>query len=230
MVSGHSDIDERTGLSDLVVSLICSQTKLPDLNVRVLFCYARHCCIKSVMHFYNIGERIVWEILVNDGLTLHNWARSKVQFSDCILKHPNNKVPYFEDAIIGSVDTVPVYVKAYQNGYQPKYAADVVKFLVVISHTGYILYVSAPYTGNSHDGVIADHCLTAFLVGKKWSVVGDGLFSGQPYIDLFDKPEIWPSRLLEGQSLEEYLTNGLQRQLHNAELQYVRSRVEHAFG
>ena len=81
------------------------------------------------MHFYNIGERIVWEILVNDGLTLHNWARSKVQFSDCILKHPNNKVPYFEDAIIGSVDTVPVYVKAYQNGYQPKYAADVVKFL-----------------------------------------------------------------------------------------------------
>ena len=62
------------------------------------------------MHFYNIGERIVWEILVNDGLTLHNWARSKVQFSDCILKHPNNKVPYFEDAIIGSVDTVPVYV------------------------------------------------------------------------------------------------------------------------
>ena len=60
----------------------------------------------------------------------------------------------------------------------------------MISNTGYILYVSPPYTGNSHDGVIADHSLTEFLVGKKWSVIGDGLFSGKPYIDLFDKPEI----------------------------------------
>ena len=113
---------------------------------------------------------------------------SKLMFHDFILRDKNNKVPYFDESIIGSVDTVPIYVSTYLNGYQPKYQHDVVKFLVVISHTGFILYVSPPYTGNSHDGVIADHCLTAFLIGKKWAVVGDGLFSGTPYIDLFDKP------------------------------------------
>ena len=129
-------MDERTGLSDLVLSQICAQTGLDDRTVRVLFSYARHCSLNTVKHFYSISERDVWEILVNDSLTLNNWARSKLKFHDFILKHKNNKVPYFEESIIGSVDTVPVYVTAYPNGFQPKYKHDVVKFLVVISHTG----------------------------------------------------------------------------------------------
>ena len=153
-------MDDRTGLSDFVILLICSQTGMLEIVIGVLFSYARQCVrcnLRTVGHFYDISERRVWDITVNHSLPLHNWARSKLQFHDFILKHANNKVPYFDESIIGSVDTVPVYVTAYPNGYQPKYQHDVVKFLVVISNTGFILYVSTPYTGNSHDGVIADH-------------------------------------------------------------------------
>ena len=71
-----SGMDERTGLTDHVVAIICAQSQLPDLNVRVLFSYARHCSINTVKHFYDMSDRAVWEIIVNDSLTLYNWART----------------------------------------------------------------------------------------------------------------------------------------------------------
>ena len=74
-------MDDRTGLSDLVILSICRQTQLDERDVRVLFSYARHCNYRTVSNFYDISERKVWEIVVNNSMALHNWARLKTEVS-----------------------------------------------------------------------------------------------------------------------------------------------------
>jgi len=226
-----SEPDPRFGLPPFVLDKLVAKTGIKREDLEILFAYAVMCNYKKVAAaFPDMDVNKVADCVRVTLPHLFEWAKQQVRFHECIIKHPSNRISYLAENIIGSVDTVPIYVFAYPHGYQPKYQAYVVKFLVVVSHTGYILFVSDAYTGASNDGVIADHCLSSFLADKQWRLVGDGLFTSEEYEQLYDKTEIWPYFREDDQTIEQYIAQGHERQLHNAELTYVRSRVEHCFG
>ena len=90
------------------------------------------------------------------------------------------------------MDTVPILITACDNCYQPKYEAYALKFLVVTSNTGFILFVSSSYAGCTSDEHMPDHADVVVVASNvecsAWTAGNSGSCS-----------------LLEGKSLPEIL-------------------------
>eukprot|EP00667_Euglena_gracilis_P029445 EG_transcript_39061 len=73
------------------------------------------------------------------------------EISEEHLLHCNNHVPHFPKNCPGSVDTVPIFVCQGPHRYQPKYSHSVVKFQCVVTHLGFLAFLSGPHPGAMSD-------------------------------------------------------------------------------
>ena len=129
------------------------------------------------------------------------------------------------------MDTVPIHVTACDHCFQPKYQAHVLKFLVVTSHTGFILFVSSSYTGACSDEHMPTHSgVTALLLQEGWKLLADGDFHSENLIIPFTATQVFPMRLSPGQTEAQYKTERDAKIEHNTVQAHFRSRVEHAYG
>ena len=159
-------------------------------------------------------------------LLLIKWYQPKV------LDHrANNLEPWFSSFIKGSIDTVPIFVQTTNRCfYQPKYAAPVVKFLCTTSHTGFIVQHSCAFTGATHDNQI----LLDSGFRSEWRpndrFLLDGIFAAtKETLVPWSGPQIWPNRLRQDQSREQYVADGWTKLRENERHAHFRARVEHEF-
>ncbi len=109
------------------------------------------------------------------------------------------------------------------------------KLFTVVTLSGYCVFIGENlYTGTSHDAVIQDDTdVTNFLLGLRWRALGDGAFTAEgnrEIIKPFSKKQIYPKRLSEGQTRDEYLAAADVKLKFNERLAHFRSRVEHFYG
>jgi len=131
--------DDRFGLDALTTVQIAQMVNVDEKHIQIVLSYARHCNLETVANLFNISKAEASIIVRATTPVLFEWAKERNKFHEAMVNHPNNRCSYLSEDIIGSVDTVPIYVVAYEDGYQPKYEHYVIKFLVVTSHTGFIL-------------------------------------------------------------------------------------------
>ena len=159
-----------------------------------------------------------------------NWVGFK---SDWVNSPSNNMDPFYPPNCIGSVDTFPIFIhRKWSSTYQPKYAAKVVKPMVVTLHTGFIAFVSPPARGACNDGEILEQSdVMEILQENDWMILADGGFkSSRRVLIPFSSSQIQPKRLKPGQTLEEYRERADHCRRLNAKLAHFRARVEHCFG
>ena len=122
---------------------------------------------------------------------------------------------------IASVATVSIRVPSDRYVQKPNYLDGAVKFLVSVSHSGFILSVDGPYTGSSPDDVIADDCRIFPKLAEAFpgmNVIAEENFSENKAPNL-----IIPSRRRKVAVCENAKT--LERTISD-----VCSRIEHVFG
>ncbi len=137
--------------------------------------------------------------------------------------------------VLAAMDTVPIVAYARLGGmYQPKYAANVLKVLVVTALNGFVIFVSdCVYTGSSGDAAIQAHSGVGALF-RQWNmtVLADGAFNtknGQNVIKPARKGNIWPKRLKADQTVADYRAKADLELQYNEKIAHFRSRVEHTF-
>ena len=113
-----------------------------------------------------------------------------------------------------SLGVMPVWVYKAKNRYQPKYERSVVKYNVVVSHTGHVVFVSG-----GHPGAMSDTTLA-----RKYSPAlreSDVILADLAYISI---PHcLTPIKNLHGGLTADQLE-------FNRVFQFYRARAEHCFG
>ena len=87
--------------------------------------------------------------------TIDHLSNCQVEISTEHLYHVNNKVPHFHPTVRGSWDAFPVWVYQAPNRYQPKYERSVVKYNVIVAHTGHIAFISGGHLRAMSDTTLA---------------------------------------------------------------------------
>ena len=104
----------------LVWEKIAQNLIIEEEYVQITLAYARHCNYDTVAAMFSKTGDEVGLIVRATTPRLYEWAMARNTFLDEIVKHPKNRISYLPANIIGSVDTVPIYVTMYDDGYQPK--------------------------------------------------------------------------------------------------------------
>jgi hypothetical protein len=131
------------------------------------------------------------------------------------LYHRNNVVPHFHSTVRGSWDTVPVWVLSAPHRYQPKYERNVVKYNVIVCHTGHIAYLSGGHPGAMSDTTLARSYIPPLLPTD--TLLADLAYVSVPHcLTPIKKPN---NGVLTNDQVE-----------FNRIVQYYRARSEHSFG
>lgn len=165
------------------------------------------------------------EETVRDTLSkLASTLRKVDWMSRSILEHESNSLePYMLSTVRGAIDTVPCYGWGSEHSYQPKYAANVTKFAITVTNTGFVVQVSEGYCGSVHDQTI----LSAAGFASQWAPndvwLCDGIFADSRNTVTPDgRPQLFPKHPKPGHNLHELLKRN---EMHA----HFRSRVEHTF-
>lgn len=176
----EENIDASTGCRRSVLGLISHQTAIPFRHLEITFATLRLPTLQAVSDRFGVCRELVGEISRDTLTQLASFKKTYINYS--LLEEARGNVIFDlgDKKTIGSLDTVPVSVPSSPYNYQPKYADHVNKFLVGVTHHGYVFHVTGPYTGSSHDDVIADHCRffkrMADLYPDK-TILADGIFN-----------------------------------------------------
>jgi hypothetical protein len=107
----------------------------------------------------------------------------------------------------------------------------VIKFLVAVTFTGFIIFVPDGFTGASADPRIMNGGakLGGLLEKKKCRGLADGAFASPSLVKPPRGPQIYPKCLANGQTIEDYKQMAEQKLRAVRRHAHFRSRVEHAF-
>ena len=139
-----------------------------------------------------------------------------------ILDHSANSIlPWLPSK--GSIDTMPIDVHAGEHSYQPKYANDVAKIIAMVSNSGFVCQMSAPFSGTSHDQMILENARfkSRWLDTDKF--LCDGVFAQSAQIlTPASRSQLYPKKKKAGHNVHEMLKSN---EMHA----HFRARAEHCF-
>ena len=104
------DDSPECGVPALVIKRISKASEVPEKHVKACLLYAKHCCYEVVGRLLKKHKSTIQGWVVMSSTRLHHWALKEIRFSKKKILHKNNKLdPFYEDDVIGSMDTVPIF-------------------------------------------------------------------------------------------------------------------------
>jgi hypothetical protein len=235
MVSGHKSELLPCGISPATLHLLAKDANIDEDTVRACAYYLTTGRWVLTHHIMQLECGKGWclestRLKVTAGM--HRLAHVfRPQFSPWKYENPRNSlVPFFDQNVIAAIDTVPIYVDAGEHTFQPKYGEDVLKVLVAATFTGFTLFVSRPYKGQSSDSAILGACKVMDSFPRNTFALADGAFKHTNLWKPPTKTGIYPKRLRPGQTVQQYEAESTKKLEDVEKHARFRSRIEHQFG